>query len=207
MDQPSFWVVLVAAIFTNNILLRYFLGMCSFLAVSKRVETAMGLGIAVVFVCTCTSALNWLIFYGLLNPSTSVLSRMLGQELDLTFLQFILFIAVIAGFVQLIEMIVEKVSESLYMALGIYLPLITVNCAILGACLFMVIREYDFIRSVAYGLGSGLGWMLAIVAMASIRERLRFSNIPQPMKEVGIVMVVTGIMAMAFIGFAGMVSL
>jgi len=207
MDQPSFWIVLVAAIFTNNILLRYFLGMCSFLAVSKRVETAVGLGIAVVFVCTATSALNWLLYYGLLNPSTSIISKAMGQELDLRFLQFILFIAVIAGFVQLVEMIVERVSESLYMALGIYLPLITVNCAILGACLFMVIREYDFLRSVAYGLGSGLGWMLAIVSMASIRERLRFSNIPKPLKEVGIVMIVTGIMAMAFIGFAGMVSL
>ena len=201
MEQPTFWIILFAAIFTNNILLTYFLGMCSFLAVSRQVETAVGLGIAVVFVCTCTSALNWLIYYGLLDPSTSILG------LDLRFLQFILFIAVIAAFVQLVEMVVEKVSETLYMALGIFLPLITVNCAILGACLLLVIREYDFPRAMAYGLGSGLGWMLAIVAIAGIRERLRFSEVPKPLGDTGIVMIVTGIMAMAFIGFAGMVSL
>lgn len=198
--QPA-WIILIAAIFTNNILLSYFLGMCSFLAVSKRVETAVGLGIAVVFVSTCTSAINWLIYYGLLNPETSVLN------VDLRFLQFIVFIAVIAAFVQLVEMVVEKTSEHLYMALGIFLPLITVNCAILGACLLLVIREYSFVRSVAYGLGSGLGWMLAIVAIAGIRERLRFSHVPVALGETGIVMVVTGIMAMAFIGFAGIVSL
>jgi Na+-transporting NADH:ubiquinone oxidoreductase subunit E len=206
-EQPAFWVIVIAAIFTNNILLSNFLGMCSFLAVSKRVDTAIGLGLAVVFVCTATSGINWLIYYGLLSPDTSVISRIAGKPVDLTFLQFILFIAVIAGFVQLVEMIVEKISEQLYMALGIFLPLITVNCAILGACLLMIIREYDMVRSVAYGLGSGLGWMLAIVAIAGIRERLRFSNIPKPMQGVGIVMVVTGLMAMAFIGFAGMVSL
>jgi len=201
MDHQPFWIILVAAIFTNNILLSYFLGMCSFLAVSKRVETAVGLGMAVVFVSTCTSAINWLIYYELLNPETSILG------VDLRFLQFIVFIAVIAAFVQLVEMIVEKVSDQLYTALGIFLPLITVNCAILGACLLMVIREYDFVRSVAYGLGSGLGWMLAIVAIAGIRERLRFSHVPAALGETGIVMVVTGIMAMAFIGFAGIVSL
>jgi Na+-transporting NADH:ubiquinone oxidoreductase subunit E len=198
--QPA-WIILIAAIFTNNILLSYFLGMCSFLAVSKRVETAVGLGIAVVFVSTCTSAINWLIYYGLLNPETSILN------VDLRFLQFIVFIAVIAAFVQLVEMVVEKTSEHLYMALGIFLPLITVNCAILGACLLLVIREYSFVSSVAYGLGSGLGWMLAIVAIAGIRERLRFSHVPVALGETGIVMVVTGIMAMAFIGFAGIVSL
>lgn len=201
MDHQPFWIILIAAIFTNNILLAYFLGMCSFLAVSKRVETAVGLGIAVVFVSTCTSAINWLIYYGLLNPETSILGA------DLRFLQFIVFIAVIAAFVQLVEMVVEKVSEHLYMALGIFLPLITVNCAILGACLLLVIREYNFVSSVAYGLGSGLGWMLAIVAIAGIRERLRFSHVPAALGETGIVMVVTGIMAMAFIGFAGIVSL
>ena len=201
MDHQPFWIILIAAIFTNNILLSYFLGMCSFLAVSKRVETAVGLGMAVVFVSTCTSAINWLIYYELLNPETSILG------MDLRFLQFIVFIAVIAAFVQLVEMIVEKVSDQLYTALGIFLPLITVNCAILGACLLLVIREYDFVRSVAYGLGSGLGWMLAIVAIAGIRERLRFSHVPAALGETGIVMVVTGIMAMAFIGFAGIVSL
>jgi Na+-transporting NADH:ubiquinone oxidoreductase subunit E len=201
VDHQPFWIILIAAIFTNNILLAYFLGMCSFLAVSKRVETAVGLGIAVVFVSTCTSAINWLIYYGLLNPETSILGA------DLRFLQFIVFIAVIAAFVQLVEMVVEKVSEHLYMALGIFLPLITVNCAILGACLLLVIREYNFVSSVAYGLGSGLGWMLAIVAIAGIRERLRFSHVPAALGETGIVMVVTGIMAMAFIGFAGIVSL
>lgn len=201
MDQPSVWIIIIAAIFTNNILLSYFLGLCSFLAVSKRVETAVGLGLAVLFVCTCTTALNWLIYYGLLDPATSILG------LDLRFLQFILFIAVIAAFVQLVEMVVEKVSEPLYRALGVFLPLITVNCAILGACLLMVIREYDFARAVGYGFGSGLGWMLAIVAIAGIRERTRFSDVPKALGETGMVMIVTGIMAMAFIGFAGMVSL
>ena len=201
MDQPSVWIIIIAAIFTNNILLSYFLGLCSFLAVSKRVETALGLGLAVLFVCTCTAALNWLIYYGLLDPATSILG------VDLRFLQFILFIAVIAAFVQLVEMIVERVSETLYRALGVFLPLITVNCAILGACLLMVIREYDFTRAVGYGFGSGAGWMLAIVAIAGIRERTRFSDVPKALGETGLVMIVTGIMAMAFIGFAGMVSL
>ena len=121
IESPSFWIILIAAIFTNNILLSNFLGMCSFLAVSKRVDTAVGLGLAVVFVCTCTSVLNWVIYYGLLNPSTSCIG------IDLRFLQFILFIAVIAGFVQLVEIVVEKISETLYIALGIFLPLITVN--------------------------------------------------------------------------------
>lgn len=201
MDSPAFWVILLAAIFTNNILLSNFLGMCSFLAVSKRVETAVGLGLAVVFVCTCTAALNWVIYYKLLNPDTSWLG------IDLRFLSFILFIAVIAAFVQFVEMVIEKVSQTLYLALGIFLPLITVNCAILGACLLLIIREYDFVRSIAYGLGSGLGWMLAIVVIAGIRERLRFSHVPAALGQTGIVMIITGIMAMAFIGFAGMISL
>ncbi len=201
METPAFWVILLAAIFTNNILLSNFLGMCSFLAVSKRVETAVGLGTAVVFVCTCTSGLNWLIYYKLLNPATSWFG------LDLRFLSFILFIAVIAAFVQFVEMVIEKVSQTLYMALGIFLPLITVNCAILGACLLLIIREYDFVRSIVYGLGSGLGWMLAIVVIAGIRERLRFSHVPAALGQTGIVMIITGIMAMAFIGFAGMIAL
>ncbi len=201
MESPAFWVILLAAVFTNNILLSNFLGMCSFLAVSKRIETAVGLGLAVVFVVTCTSALNWVIYYKLLNPDTSWLG------VDLRFLQFILFIAVIAAFVQLVEMVIEKISQTLYMSLGIFLPLITVNCAILGACLLMIIRDYDFVRSIAFGLGSGLGFMLAIVIIAGIRERLRFSNVPPALGQTGIVMIVTGIMAMAFIGFAGMISL
>lgn len=201
MESPAFWVILLAAVFTNNILLSNFLGMCSFLAVSKRIETAFGLGLAVVFVVTCTSALNWVIYYKLLNPDTSWLG------VDLRFLQFILFIAVIAAFVQLVEMVIEKISQTLYMSLGIFLPLITVNCAILGACLLMIIRDYDFVRSIAFGLGSGLGFMLAIVIIAGIRERLRFSNVPPALGQTGIVMIVTGIMAMAFIGFAGMISL
>lgn len=201
MESPAFWVILLAAIFTNNILLSNFLGMCSFLAVSKRIETAVGLGTAVVFVCTCTSALNWVIYYKLLNPTTSWIG------IDLRFLSFILFIAVIAAFVQFVEMVIEKVSQTLYLALGIFLPLITVNCAILGACLLLIIREYDFVRSIAYGLGSGLGWMLAIVVIAGIRERLRFSNVPAALGQTGIVMIITGIMAMAFIGFAGMIAL
>jgi len=194
MNDTSIWVILVAAIFTNNILLSHFLGLCSFLACSQQIRTALGLGGAVVFVMTATTMLNHVIYHEVLVP------------LGLGHLTFIVFIAVIAAFVQLVEMFVEQFSPRLYLALGIFLPLITVNCAILGACLFMVIRDYTFAQSALFGLGSGLGWMLAITLMAGIRQRLRFSNIPEPLRGLGITMLVTGVMALAMMGFTGMVS-
>jgi Na+-transporting NADH:ubiquinone oxidoreductase subunit E len=199
--QIHWLLVMFAAIFTNNILLAYFLGLCSFLAVSKTLKTAYGLGLAVTFVTTCTAILNYGIYYLLLNPETSVVG------VDLTFLQYIVFIAVIAAFVQLVEMVIDKYSPTLYNALGIFLPLITVNCAILGTSVFMVIRNYTFIQAAGYGLGSGLGWLVVIVLIAGIRQQLRFANIPEPLKGVGITMIMTGLMAMAFLGFAGVANL
>ncbi|MBN1835642.1 MAG: NADH:ubiquinone reductase (Na(+)-transporting) subunit E [Spirochaetales bacterium] len=188
--------VFFAAIFTSNILLTNFLGMCSFLAVSREVKTSVGLGAAVIFVMAVTSVLNWLVYYYILVP------------LDMVYLRYIAFIIVIAAFVQLVEMIIERVSDSLYSALGIFLPLITVNCAILGASLFMVIREYTFVASFAYGAGSGIGWALAIVAMAGIRTKLNIrSKVPYGLTGAGIALIIAGIMALAFMGFAGMINI
>jgi Na+-transporting NADH:ubiquinone oxidoreductase subunit E len=188
--------IFFAAIFTNNILLTNFLGMCSFLAVSREVKTSVGLGMAVVFVMTCTSVLNWLIYYHVLVP------------LDIVYLRFIAFIIVIAAFVQLVEMVIERVSDTLYSALGIFLPLITVNCAILGTSLFMVIREYTLLSSLAFGAGSGIGWALAIIAMAGIRTKLNIrSKVPFGLTGAGITLIIAGIMALAFMGFAGMINI
>ena len=195
MDETSALVILIAAIFTNNILLTNFLGMCSFIACSGRIRTAVGLGVAVTFVLTMTTMLNFAIFHFVLVP------------LGLVFLQFIVFIAVIAAFVQFVEMFIERFSPRLYFTLGIFLPLITVNCAIFGAVLFMVIRKYNFIQSVGFGFGAGIGWAVAIILMAGLRQKMRYSNVPQPFKGVAIAMIVTGVLAMAFRGFAGMVSI
>ncbi len=195
MDEPSVMIIVVAAIFTNNILLANFLGMCSFIACSKQIDTAIGLGTAVTFVLACTTSLNYMIYHFLLVP------------LDLTYLTYIVFIAVIAAFVQFIEMFIERFSPKLYFALGIFLPLITVNCAILGASLFMVIREYSFIQSAGFGLGAGVGWALAVVLMAGLRQKMSYSNVPKPLQGAAITMIMTGVMAMAFMGFAGMVAI
>ncbi len=195
MSDLSPLVIIIAAIFTSNILLANFLGMCSFLACSTQVSTALGLGAAVIFVMTATTAINFAVYHGLLVP------------LELVHLQFIVFIAVIAAFVQFVEMFVERFSPRLYHALGIFLPLITVNCAILGASLFMIIRDYNFLQSVGFGFGGGLGWTLAIVLMAGLRQKMGYSNIPRPFRGVAIVMVITGVMAMVFMGFAGMVNI
>lgn len=195
MEGLSPWVIFFAAIFTGNILLVYFLGMCSFLSVSKQIKTALGLGMAVTFVLTMTSALNHVIYYKILVP------------LGLEYLRTIVFIVVIAAAVQFLEMFVERYSETLYINLGIFLPLITVNCAILGVSLFMVIRKYDFIQSILFGAGSGLGWLLAILAMAGIRQRLDENKIPPALRGAGITLIITGIMAMAFIGFSGIVQI
>ncbi len=187
--------IFFAAVFTNNILLTNYLGMCSFLAVSREVKTSIGLGMAVIFVMACTSVLNWLVYHYLLVP------------LDIVYLRYIAFIIVIAAFVQLIEMIIERISDSLYSALGIFLPLITVNCAILGVSLFMVIRDYSFLSSFAYGAGSGIGWALAIIAMAGIRRKMARAKVPKGLAGAGITLVIAGIMALAFMGFAGMISI
>lgn len=195
MERLSPWVIFFAAIFTGNILLTYFLGMCSFLSVSKQIKTALGLGMAVTFVLTITSALNHVVYYHILEP------------FGLEYLRYTVFIVVIAATVQLLEMFIERYSESLYINLGIFLPLITVNCAILGVSLFMVIRRYTFIQSVLFGAGSGLGWLLAIVAMAGIRERLKEEKIPTALRGPGITLIIAGIMAMAFVGFSGIVQI
>lgn len=193
-DTPAL-LILVAAIFTNNILLSNFLGMCSFLAVSRQLDAAVGLGMAVVFVMTCTTPLNYVIYYDVLLPW--------GIE----YLALIVFIAVIAAFVQFVEMFVERFSPKLYHALGIFLPLITVNCAILGAALFMLVRKYNFAQSVGFGFGAGVGWALAIILIAGLRQKMGYSNVPRPFEGVAIAMIITGVMAMAFMGFAGMVSI
>ena len=201
MSQTSVLVIVVAAILTNNILLSNFLGMCSFLACSRQIGTAIGLGTAVTFVMTCTTTLNYVIYHGILVKDAPACAA------DLTFLTFIVFIAVIAAFVQFVEMFVERFSPALYYALGIFLPLITVNCAILGAALFMVIRQYSFAQTVGFGFGAGVGWALAIILMAGLRQKMGYSNIPRPFQGVAVAMIITGVMAMAFMGFAGMVSI
>lgn len=191
----AFYAIFFAAIFTNNILLTNYLGMCSFLAVSREVDTSVGLGWAVIFVMTATSALNWLAYHYILVP------------FDLTYLRYVVFIVIIAAFVQIVEMIIERVSDRLYIALGIFLPLITVNCAILGVSLFMVIRDYTFINSVFFGLGSGIGWMIAIIAMAGIRQKMARSRVPRALAGAGIALIIAGIMALAFMGFSGMIKI
>jgi Na+-transporting NADH:ubiquinone oxidoreductase subunit E len=195
--------ILIRAAFIENMVLAYFLGMCSFLAVSKTVKTAFGLGLAVIFVLGITAPLNWLIQNYLLEEGALAFISPALAEVDLTFLQFIVFIAAIASMVQLVEMVIERFYPPLYTALGIFLPLITVNCAILGGSLFMVERQYAFDETVVFGLGSGLGFFLAIVAIASIREKLRYSNIPAPLRGLGIAFIMTGLMGLAFMSFAG----
>jgi Na+-transporting NADH:ubiquinone oxidoreductase subunit E len=194
----------VKAIFVDNMIFAYFLGMCSYLAVSKKVSTAVGLGIAVIFVLTITVPVNFLLEnYILREGALSWLSPAFA-EVDLSFLSFILFIAVIASMVQLVEMTVEKFSPGLYNALGIFLPLIAVNCAILGGSLFMQERNFVGItEATVFGFGSGIGWFLAIVAIAAIREKIQYSNVPAPLKGLGITFIVTGLMGIAFMSFMG----
>ncbi len=196
--------IFVKSIFVDNMVFAYFLGMCSYLAVSKTVKTSVGLGAAVIFVLVITVPVDYLMNKYLLQPGALA---WLGDEyasIDLSFLSFIMFIAIIASMVQLVEMVVEKFSPSLYASLGIFLPLIAVNCAILGGSLFMQQREYETIgEATAFGLGSGIGWFMAIVAIAAIREKIRYSNIPAPLRGLGITFVITGIMGIAFMTFMG----
>ncbi len=191
----------VKSIFVENILLAYFLGMCSFLAISKKVETSIGLGIAVVFVLTITAPVNWALHHFFLEKGA--LSWLGMPNSDLSYLNFIAFIAVIAAMVQLVEMTLDRFLPVLYQALGIFLPLIAVNCAILGGSLLLVERQYTFGESMVFGFGSGIGFFLAIASMAAIRHKLRYSNVPPGLKGLGITMLLTGLLSMAFMAFSG----
>ena len=193
-------VILASATFTDNILLTRFLGMCPFLAVSRELKAAFGMGLAVLFVTTCTCAINSALYWYVLKPLEA-------YHVPAESLKLIFFIVVIAAFVQLMEMLIERISLKLYFSLGIFLPLITVNCAILGASLFMVNKELRGLRAVAFGFGSGLGWMIAILLMAGIRQKLKNARIPPALEGPGITLIITGIMAMAFIVFSGMIKL
>ena len=194
----------VRSIFVDNMIFAYYLGMCSFVAVSKNVKTALGLGIAVTFVLVCTLPINYMLEnYVLKEGALSWLGADFGS-INLSFLSLIIFIAVIASFVQLVEMVVEKYAPSLYASLGIFLPLIAVNCAILGGSLFMQQKAFPNVGiATAYGFGSGIGWLLAIVGMAAIREKLQYSDVPKPLKGLGITFIITGLMGIAFMSFSG----
>ncbi len=194
----------VRSIFIENMIFAYFLGMCSYLAVSKTVKTAVGLGAAVIFVLAITVPINFLLDQYLLRPGALQWISPEYASVDLSFLSFIMFIAVIASMVQLVEMIVEKFAPALYGALGIFLPLIAVNCAILGGSLFMQQKSFTAIsEAITYGLGSGIGWFLAILAIAAIREKIAYSNVPAPLKGLGITFIITGLMAIGFMSFMG----
>lgn len=193
----------IRSIFIDNMIFAYFLGMCSFLAISKKVKTAMGLGMAVIFVLGVTVPVNWLIQNYVLNAGALAWLGDDFKNVDLNFLQFIVFICVIAAVVQLTEMAVEKFSPALYGTLGIFLPLIAVNCSILGGALFMVGRPYNLAEATVFGFGSGIGWMLAIVALAGVREKMKYSNVPAPLRGLGITFILVGLMSLGFLSFLG----
>ena len=194
----------IRSIFVDNMIFAYYLGMCSYLAVSKNVKTALGLGLAVTFVQVCTLPINYLLENYVLKEGALAWLGAGFQDVNLSFLAFILFIAVIASFVQLVEMVIEKFAPALYSSLGISLPLIAVNCAIMGGSLFMQQKAFDNVGiATVYGLGSGIGWMLAIVGMAAIREKLAYSDVPKPLRGLGIAFILTGLMGMAFMCFSG----
>lgn len=193
----------VKTVFVENMALAFFLGMCSFLACSKKVENAFGLGLAVTFVLTITVPINYLVYNYLMAPGAMAWIHPSLGDVDISFLYFLSFIGVIAAIVQIVEMVVDKYFPKLYAALGIFLPLIAVNCVILGASLFMVERSYNLGESVIYGFGSGVGWALAITALAGIRERMHYSHVPAALRGLGIAFVVTGLMAIGFMAFSG----
>lgn len=194
----------VKSIFVENMIFAYFLGMCSYLAVSKTVKTAVGLGAAVIFVLTITLPVNWLLENYVLKAGALTWLGAEFKDIDLSFLSFIMFIAIIASMVQLVEMVVEKFAPALYSSLGIFLPLIAVNCSILGGSLFMQERAFQTIgEATVYGIGSGIGWFLAIVAIAAIREKIRYSHVPPALKGLGITFIITGLMGIAFMSFMG----
>ena len=193
--------LLMKAIFVENMALAFFLGMCTFLAVSKKVDTAIGLGVAVIVVQTITVPVNNLIYQYLLKEDALICLGIEGT--DLTFIGLICYIGVIAAMVQILEMVLDRYVPALYNALGIFLPLITVNCAILGGSLFMVERDYNFSESVVFGLGSGIGWALALTALAGIREKMKYADVPVGLRGLGLTFMITGLMAMAFMAFSG----
>jgi Na+-transporting NADH:ubiquinone oxidoreductase subunit E len=201
--MENLFSIFLNSVFIGNILLAYFLGMCSFLAVSNNMDTAFGLGVAVTFVLTITAPANWLLYQFLLAPGALSWAGLPG--VDLSFLKFISFIALIAAIVQATEMIIDRYAPVLYAALGVFLPLIAVNCAILGVSLFMVERQYTLVETIVYGFGSGIGWLLAIVAMAAIRNKLKYADVPKGLEGFGITMISTGLMAMAFMIFSGII--
>ncbi|MCH9647349.1 MAG: NADH:ubiquinone reductase (Na(+)-transporting) subunit E [Deltaproteobacteria bacterium] len=201
--MQEYFNLAIKAIFVENLALAFFLGMCSFLAVSKKVETAMGLGMAVIFVQAVTLPVNNLIYQHLLKDGALAWVHPSLANTDLTFLGFLCYIGTIAAMVQLVEMFLDKYAPGLYNALGVFLPLIAVNCAILGGSLFMVERDYNLGESVVFGVGSGIGWALAVIALASIRERLRYSNVPVGLRGLGITFMITGLMAIGFMAFGG----
>ena len=203
MEAEALLSLAAKATFVENSALAFFLGMCSFLAVSKKVSTAIGLGGAVIFVLGLTCPANQLIHYYLLREGALVWVSPEMATVDLSFLTFLSFIGTIAAMVQIVEMALDKYSPALYNALGVFLPLIAVNCAILGASLFMVERDYTFVESTVFGLGSGVGWALAVIALAAIREKMRYSNVPPGLRGLGITFIVTGLMAIGFMAFAG----
>ena len=195
----------VRSIFVDNMIFAYFLGMCSFLAISKSVKTSIGLGAAVIFVMTLTVPINWLLENYILKPGALSWLGPQFASVDLSFLSLLIFIAVIASFVQLVEMVVERYSPALYNSLGIFLPLIAVNCAILGGSLFMQQRAFPTVgHALTYGFGSGIGWALAIASMAAIRERMKYSHVPKALKGLGIAFIITGLMAFGFMSFSGL---
>ncbi len=195
--------ILAKTIFVENMALAFFLGMCSFLAVSKKIETAIGLGGAVIFVLAVTTPINNVIYNGLLKEGALAWISPELADVNLEFLTFLTFIGSIAATVQVVEMALDKFSPALYNALGVFLPLIAVNCAILGASLFMVERDYDFVESTVFGLGNGIGWALAVVAMAALRAKMRYSNVPEGLRGLGMAFILTGLMAIGFMAFSG----
>ena len=196
--------IFIKSVFIENMVFAYFFGMCSYIAVSKSVKTAMGLGMAVIFVMSATVPINWVLNEYVLRAGALSWLTPLYADIDLSFLSFIVFIAVIASFTQLVEMIVERFAPALYNSLGIFLPLIAVNCAIMGGSLFMQERNYANIgEATAFGLGSGVGWWLAIIMMAAIREKIEYSNVPRPLRGAGITFIITGLMGLAFMSFLG----
>ena len=201
MNMEHYVSLFTKSVFIDNMILAYFLGMCSFLAISKKIDTSIGLGFAVIFVLTVTAPLNWIVHEYLLMDGALAWAGF--PDADLSFLNYIIFIAVIATAVQLVEMALDKFSPALYNNLGIFLPLIAVNCSILGGSMFMVERKYNFTETIVYGFGSGVGFLLAIAAMAAIRHRLRYSNVPKELRGVGITMLLTGLLSMAFMAFSG----
>lgn len=197
-------IIGIRSIFVDNMIFAYFLGMCSYLAVSKKVKTAVGLGAAVIFVLGITIPLNWLVYNYFLKPGAMAWTGVASlANVDLSFIGLIIYISVIASFVQLTEMAVEKLSPALYSALGIFLPLIAVNCSILGGALFMIGRPYNLAEATTFGLGSGIGWLLAVVALAAIREKMKYSHVPAPLRGLGITFIIVGLMSFGFLSFMG----